>query len=570
MSNFVKCWGEKFGNFLKSDGWFFFLLLILNLTIFLQVFFYGLPLLKTLQIGIKNFYSGAVLILIICAMIHFLLTKFPRAKFFLQVLILILFATFFVTDIFLLYKFNSTLARYMIQILFATNLNEAKEFFQNYVLNLPVIIGAAATIFLIVTAIKKFRAGFKNLSENNLRRISNYLLIILLPAAVISAYWIGNIVFALAQNSFQDTILGRNIENTRGAMEDMGSEAEVLAEWDKQDEKIISNNSKIPYVVFMLGESARRDHMQLYGYNLQNNPLLTARYKRGEIFKFNDVIACANYTTTAMELIFTFSEKDSAEKWYTAPNIFDILRRAGYHTVWISNQSATSLWGNTDKIYSERCDEKFFDENAEGGKIFSREIDGVLLPPLDNFISKSHEKNFYLIHLYGSHAKYNERYPADFEKFTAADEDKPDEKAKKFTAEYDNSILYNDFIMNEIFKRFEDKNALIIYISDHGEEVFENGKDFSGHSWEGLGNRSMIEIPMLIWTSKTFNELYPEKISALKNSVDKPYRADLIPHMILDLTDIRTESFNSAKSIVNEIFDTSFERIYNGKPYTKN
>lgn len=189
---------------------------------------------------------------------------------------------------------------------------------------------------------------------------------------------------------------------------------------------------------------------------------------------------------------------------------------------------------------------------------------------MDNFISNAHEKNFYVIHLFGSHRMYDARYPKEFEKFTTADEDKPTESQKQMTSEYDNSILYNDYILDEIFKRFEDKNALIIYISDHGEEVFEDGKDFSGHSLEELGNRSVIEIPMLIWTSKSFNELYPEKISALKNSVDKPYRTDLIIHTVLDLMDIRTESFNAAKSIVNKNFDTSFKRIYNGQIYTKN
>ncbi len=555
IRNFVRFTGKWGGVLLRSDGWFFFLLLILNSTIFSEQ--------ETLREGIINFYSGAVLILIICAMIHFLLAKFPRVKFFLQVLILIIFATFFVTDIFLLYKFNSTLERFMIQILFVTNLNEAKEFFQNYVLNLPVMLGAAGIIFLIVKAVKKFRAGFQNLSENNLRRITNYLLIILLPAVLYSAYCIGYFIFIIAQNSFQATIFGRNIENTLGVMEDMGSEEEILAEWDKHEEKIISNNSKIPYVIFVLGESARRDHMQLYGYHLQNNPLLMERYKRGEIFKFNDCIACANHTAEAMELMFTFSEKDSDEKWYTAPNIFDILRRAGYHTVWISNQTPTSIWGNTDKVYSERCNEKFF-EALQQKDSFAREIDSVLLPPLDEFISNAYEKNFYLIHLYGSHPVYNLRYPAEFEKFTA---ENPEEK---LVAEFDNTILYNDYILDEIFKRFEDKNALVIYISDHGQELFENGRNFAGHSDESLGNLGMIEIPMLIWTSKSFRELYPEKISAIKNSVDKPYRADLIPHMILDLTDIRTESFNAAKSIVNEKFDTSFKRIYNGQIYTKN
>ena len=565
ISNFVKFIGQRGGVLLRSDGWFFFLLLILNLPIFFQVFVYGSeirPFQEILSDGISCFYSGAVAILIICATIHFLLAKLPRVKLFLQVLILIICAIFFVADIFLIYKFNSTLERYMIQLVLGTNPATVKEFFQNYVLNLPVVIGTAAVILLIVTAVKKFRAGFKNLSENNLRRISYYLLIILLPAVLYSAYWIGDVIFILAQNSLQDTILWRNFVNTRGAMEDMGSETEVLAEWDRQDEKIISDNSKIPYVVFVLGESARRDHMQLYGYNLQNNPLLTARYERGEIFKFNDVIACANHTSEAMELIFTFSEKGD-EKWYTTPNIFDILRRAGYHTVWISNQTPTSIWGNTDKVYSERCDEKFF-EALQQKDSFTREIDGVLLPPLDNFISNAHAKNFYVIHLYGSHPVYNLRYPPEFEKFTAGNFE------EKLTAEFDNTILYTDYILDEILKRFEDKTALIVYISDHGQELFEDGRNFMGHSDESLGNLGMIEIPMLIWASKSFSELYPEKVSALKNSVDKPYRTDLIPHTILDLMDIRTESFNPAKSIVNEKFDAAFERIYNSKLYTQN
>ena len=123
--------------------------------------------------------------------------------------------------------------------------------------------------------------------------------------------------------------------------------------------------------------------------------------------------------------------------------------------------------------------------------------------------------------------------------------------------------------MNEIYKLFEDKNALIIYISDHGEEVFENGSEIASHTPEINGSRSVIEIPMLIWTSKSFREMYPEKIAALKNSADYSYRTDLIIHTILDLMDIQTENFDATKSIVNEKFDKSRIRIYNGKPYIR-
>ena len=269
-----------------------------------------------------------------------------------------------------------------------------------------------------------------------------------------------------------------------------------------------------------------------------------------------------------MSKIFTFAEKDEPkDDWFLKSNIFDIVRRAGYHTVWLSNQAPKGLWGSFDRYFSARCDEKFFveamDEIAK-----QRQVDGVLLPVLDKFLAASTaEKNFYVIHLYGTHGIYRDRYPAAFEKFSAADEDKPEAHWRQGTAEYDNAVLYNDFIVNEIIRRFEDKNAVLIYISDHGEEVFE-GRNFFGHSLEEAGNVHMIEIPALVWVSKSFRERYPEKISAIEAAVDRPYRTDYLIHTILDLMDIRTISFDESKSIVSKNFEAR-PRIYNGEPYVK-
>ena len=225
------------------------------------------------------------------------------------------------------------------------------------------------------------------------------------------------------------------------------------------------------------------------------------------------------------------------------------------------------MWGNFDKYFSARCDEKFFIESED--KIArQRQVDGVLLPVLDNFLAASNgEKNFYLIHLYGTHGNFKERYPVEFEKFSADDEDKPYESWRQGTAEYDNAVLYNDFIVDEIIHRFEDKNAVLIYISDHGEEVYE-GRNFAWHSLENEGNVHMIEIPVLVWASKSFRERYPGKISALAAVLDRPYRTDYLIHTVLDLMDIRTTSFDETKSVINEKF-LELPRIYNGKPYSK-
>lgn len=580
LTKFLKFYGEKFSKFLQEDGWLVLLLITLNLTPLIQKIFLlftdevtdieqiKFPFLDQL---ITN-YFGATVILLFCVLMYCCLSNFPRTKFFLQILILIGFSVSFVVDLFVIYSYKITLIMHFIEVLIATNLNEAKEFLKFYVFKPEIFFLLTAFILLIVAAVKNLRRIFQNMSEENLKRFSYYTLIILLPAAFGLCSIVGNAVYT---SSYLGTILVRNIRNTYIATQIAGSEPEIWATMDSQNEKIISDNSKIPYVVFILGESATRNHMQIYGYNLETTPFAVERYKRGELFKFNDVIACANATSTAMKLLFNFTEKEvELENWYKTPNIFDIARRAGYHTGWISNQSPIGWYGNIDKIYSERCDEKYFadvdfDKVEEKDKLFSRNFDIVLLPAIEDFISHSQEKNFYCVHLYGSHVEYRERYPAEFAKFTAADENKISDESKKVTAEYDNSILYTDFILNEIFKRFEDKNALIIYISDHGQEVYESGKNNAGTTPEEDESRSMIEIPMLVWTSQKFREMYPEKISALKNAENNHYRTDLLIHTILDLMDIQTESFNPTKSIINEKFDKFRIRIYNNKPYIR-
>mgnify|MGYP002624646671 CR=1 FL=1 len=571
MIKFLNSYGEYFCKFLKVDGWLFCLLVILNLPPLFQTYvLFGTEEFNQLFLDeFEAFYFGAVIILIFCLLIHFGLKNFPRAKFALQIFILISFVISFVVEMFIIYTFKDKLILHFVEVAVATNFNEAKEFFQVYVFKTEIFFGLLAFGLIIFTAVKKIRQLFQNLSDERLKKLSYHTLIIFFPAFLSAVYCIGNFLFNVTCNT---TTLARNLRSVYIATIAASSEDEIFAEMDSQNEKIISNNSKIPYVVLVLGESATRNHMQIYGYNLKNTPLAVKRYERGELFKFNDVISCANGTSIAMKQIFNFAEKeDELENWYKTPNIFDIVNRAGYNTAWISNQSIVGWMGNIDKIYSERCNEKYFSEMTDNKnkEIWTRDFDGVLLPVIDDFISHSQEKNFYCVHLYGSHQYYRDRYPAEFEKFTADDENKSTDEMKKITAEYDNSILYTDFILDEIFKRFEDKNALVIYFSDHGQEIYENDNNFAGPTPEENGSRSMIEIPFIIWTSKSFREMYPEKVAALKNSADNPYRTDFLIHTILDLMDIQTENFDATKSIVNEKFDKFRLRIYNNKPYIR-
>lgn len=330
---------------------------------------------------------------------------------------------------------------------------------------------------------------------------------------------------------------------------------------------LTKNESTIPYVVFIMGESTDKNHMGIYGYKNNTTPLLEKREVDDELYVFQDVIASANYTNASLGNVFTFHEKGSSKQWYEYENLFDILKAAGYYTSWISNQETTGVYGSTAHVYASRCDVSKFTEIRDSRTIH-RFYDDKLLPLLDDSLSVEKQKQFFVIHLEGTHEEYKERYPKEFEKFSMYDENGSNDKQRQIKAEYDNAVLYNDFIVNEIIRRFEDMNAIIIYISDHGNEVCEES-DFHGHSSETVGNLHMIEIPMLIWTSKRFKEAYPTVDKKIRSSINHPYMTDDLINTILNLMDIEVNDYDKKKSIINDDFDFTRKRIYNGKEYVR-
>ena len=142
-----------------------------------------------------------------------------------------------------------------------------------------------------------------------------------------------------------------------------------------------------------------------------------------------------------------------------------------------------------------------------------------------------------------------------------------DEKKRKIVA-YDNTILYNDYVLNEIFKRFSGSYSIVIYLSDHGEEIYERG-EFAGHI-DTLANRFMVEIPMLIYVSDIFIQKHPKIYEKLKASVHRPYMSDDLIHTVLDIAGIQTPDFDPTRSIINDQFNEKRRRIVggsNGKDY---
>ena len=139
---------------------------------------------------------------------------------------------------------------------------------------------------------------------------------------------------------------------------------------------------------------------------------------------------------------------------------------------------------------------------------------------------------------------------------------------KSEKADYDNVVLYNDSVINEIINRFENKNAIVIFTPDHGEDVMEINLKAPGH-YEFNPNVHMVEIPMMIWVSNKFQAAYPELVARIRRSKDRPFMTDDMIHTLLDLIQIRTKEFNERLSLINDKYDTKRVRYCGDKIYQR-
>jgi len=459
----------------------------------------------------------------------------------------------FAVDIFLLSAYHSLLDKAMLQIVLATNMHETMEFLGLRFRDILTAAGALGIALLLSRlwqyAVRKFLQDTSNL-----------------PAVFMLLLFVGGSWVQYSNSEVIEYCLSveRASDMFYCLYDEVKNYDEISHGLASQRIQLTYNNSTIPYVVFILGESTSRHHMSIYGYELDTTPLLQAREAAGELQIFNDVVSPHTYTMAVLRELFTFYRKGDEGEWFNYSDYFDILRAAGYHTAWISNQESSGIYGNVGRAYADRCDEKAFTVVRDSENDISR-YDEAVLPLLDTSLGQNTaEKSFYVVHLMGTHEDYIRRYPPEYDVFNAAEETGSKPEWRKIRAEYDNAVRYNDFVVDEIIRRFENKNAIVIYISDHGEEVYDTW-GFRGHAEHG--SFYQLEIPMLIWTSAEFRQAYPDTMQKISEAVDKPFMTNDMLYMLMALMHVETMEFKSERSPLDPSFDVMGKRMYEGSEY---
>lgn len=471
-----------------------------------------------------------------------------KAQKWIKLLVLVLSGILALVELFVIGKYYTFLTAGIVSVIIGTNLDETLEFIKMYFRwqYILLLVGLVFTVWGLNFLGRKIRLS-KWVSLT-----MPFLFLYSLAYTLIPGY---NITECLT--------FVRLAQPVGQAVEDAIEFNEI---YNNMNNKVIltENNGDIPNVVFILGEATTREHMHLYGYNLSTTPKLDEMAKNGDIYVFKDVISSHAFTIGSLREVFTFHNYEATDKWYKYNNIIDIVNSAGYTTYWLSNQETSGQWANVALAYANRSTYKEFTGIRQSYEKNFRP-DGELLPLLYKAMDNNNSKNFYVLHLMGAHGDYKSRYTPDFAKFTASDEHKTSLQKNQYRAEYDNAILYNDTIVWQIMQAFKDRNAIVIYMPDHGEEIYDVSS-LKGHS-DDNATKTMLEIPFIIYTTEQFRQKYPELNARIASSVNRPYMTDDMIHTILDIMDIKTADYQPTRSLINPDFNAERKRMFLDKDY---
>ena len=459
----------------------------------------------------------------------------------------------FIGEFFTMYCYKALIGTGIINSALETNMREATEF-----------SGVVSVIVLIALIVGLYK--YNPLKKITLKQKTKSGIVCTLM--VLSVFYTIRMFTVYTDFIWDDEVLPvqRVYASTSVAVRNMQAYKELSSQVNSKVE-LTENNSQIKNIVFILGESTNRNHMHLYGYYLPNTPNLDALNEKGEISVFRDVVSPHSTTIAVLSKLFTFCNRESDQEWYHYNNLIDVMNAAGYKTHWLSNQETSGVWGNVAQIYAAHSDVSAFTRIRDSREDYGI-VDGELFPLIDDAIAnRSEDKNFYVVHLMGGHGLYYNRFPYSFSKFSKDDINLPITDGKKeIVAQYDNALYYNDYIVSSIIDKFRDSETLVIYVPDHGEAVYDEGEDMSGHIEENPTHH-MIEIPVIMWASEKFRAKYPEKWEQIKKAADRPYMTDDMIHTVMDLADIKTDEFDPTRSIVNDKFNAQRPRIFDGMDY---
>lgn len=310
----------------------------------------------------------------------------------------------------------------------------------------------------------------------------------------------------------------------------------------------IDSNAKDLNIILIIGESARSDHFSLNNYQRETNPLLK---KEQNLIFYPNTEACFPLTRVALPCMLTRATKNDRSKSLTEKSFISIFKKAGFNSLWVGTQGSRSVIDGPYIDLAKEAD-KLLLPGAEAD--FSNGHDEILIKYAENYLQQNKDKaNLLILHTLGSHFHYEDRYPKKFQKF------KPICFKKEFFSDmrhcskeeiinsYDNSILYTDYIISKVIDLVKDKNAIVIYTSDHGESLGENNRYLHG----AFGVKEQMSTEMIFWLSDKYIKNFPSNYLHLLTKKNDKISHDYLFYTMLGCGGVKSDINENRLNLCN-------------------
>ncbi len=304
--------------------------------------------------------------------------------------------------------------------------------------------------------------------------------------------------------------------------------------------------------VLIIGEASRAASWQLFGYHRATNPELS---QRDDVIPFGNVLTLSNTTHKSVPMILSSVHPSQHDELYRRKGLPKLFNEAGFMTYFISTQSPQGAMIDNLACGAQRV-------------IYAPSpcLDMQLCELLRQTLQQDQSpKILFILHSYGSHFSYHQRYPREFAHFLPDD----DVVIKSSNAEmirnaYDNSIMYTDYFLNEIIAflgGMEGVASAMLYCADHGEDLFDSSRRGFLHSSPTV-TYNQLHVASLAWFSEHYKTLFPARIYSAKRNSMAPATTYSVFHTMAEIASISSPYVDYGASLVNRYFDFSSTRYY--------
>ncbi len=507
-----------------------------------------------------------------------------------KVALYILTCIYFLINLFLFYNYGTTVSPSILTVTAETNRQEATDFLTAFLLQKQSLTAYLISLGITLTAVVAetfHRLIARMMSHRISRAVAAIMALCVIAVGVPSAC---NIYVPLAQCKSPDDIsqwrfntyvrpadtctdliysvydIWLAAANTRHA---------VAANRSISGETVGCSETDSLTIAVVIGESYIKTHCQLYGYELATTPHLKNELDSGRLYVFSDAVSPYNMTSDVIKNVFSCNSMSHQERWYEKPTFPAIFRKCGYHVTFWDNQRLFDAqkeytFALNSFLYNDEIVSDCYDETNKK----TYKYDHQLVESFQKDAHHDHRHQLDIIHLMGQHFTASNRYPRG-RQYSHFRSDSIRRTAPYLTRKvkyqiscYDNATYYNDDVMRKIIDFYKQKNAVVVYFADHGEEIYDY-RDFKGREHGSLTPQALkyqFDVPFMIWTSDRYKATHPETCNDLAKALHRPMMIDNVCQILFRIGGVDTSFYQPQRDVTHPLYHPG-KRLIRGQFY---